>query len=378
MDTPCGTTMMRIAVNGKSLGIQEKGGAVRVALRILTELARQYPDLTLEVFLPISHTSVLTTLQLPDNVILHSQYSKFFQNSIMRTIWEQIALPFWLRCHPPFDILLHLTNTAPVLQFRSTPEVLLLHDVGFLNTEWFSKLFSSYVKWSLQRAIQRDVQLVTVSQSSAREIQAAFPTVQTPIQAIWNGVDPPPAQMESRSFSQDYILLVGSLNPRKNLLGAIAGYSRFQERNQSNLQLVIVGATKAIFAQTGDFLKTNAQSITMLGYVDESLKWSLLKNAKLLLLPSFMEGFGLPVAEALLVGTPAVVSDIPVFHELFGQSVEYVDPHSPQDIARGIETVIDRSVAQAETEQHYRPDINFLWQNAAQQYFNLFQAVRRR
>jgi glycosyltransferase involved in cell wall biosynthesis len=316
--------MMRIAVNGKSLGIQEKGGAVRVALRILTELARQYPDLTLEVFLPISTASALAALQLPDNVILHSQYSKFFRHSIVRTIWEQITLPFWLCCHPPFDVLLHLTNTAPVLQFRSTPEVLLVHDVGFLNTEWFSKLFSSYVKWSLQRAIQRNVQLVTVSQSSAQAIQAAFPTVQTPIQAIWNGVDPPPAQMESRSFFQDYILVIGSLNPRKNLLGAIAGYSLFQERNQSNLQLVIVGATKAIFAQTRDFLKTNAHSITVLGYVEESLKWSLLKNAKLLLLPSFMEGFGLPVAEALLVGTPAIVSDIPVFHELFGQSVKYV------------------------------------------------------
>jgi glycosyltransferase involved in cell wall biosynthesis len=370
--------MIRIAVNGKSLGIQEKGGAVRVALRILTELARQYPELTLEVFLPISTHSALAALQLPNNVVLHSQYSKFFRYSVVRTIWEQTILPFWLRCHPPFDILLHLTNTAPVLQLRSTPEVLLVHDAGFLNTEWFSKLFSTYVTWSLECAIQRGVHLVSVSQSAAQEIQAAFPTVQTSILSIQNGVDPPPAQIESQSSFQDYILVIGSLNPRKNLLGAIAGYSLFQERNQSNLQLVIVGATKAIFAQTGDFLKTNAQSITMLGYVDESLKWSLLKNAKLLLLPSFMEGFGLPVAEALLVGTSAVVSDIPIFHELFGQSVEYVDPYSPQDIARGIEIVIDRSLAQTETEQRYRPDINFLWQNAAQQYFNLFQAVRRR
>jgi glycosyltransferase involved in cell wall biosynthesis len=371
--------MLRIAVNGKSLGIQEKGGAVRVALRLLTELALQYPDLILEIFLPIATPKAVSSLQFPGNVIVHPQYCNLFRYGIVRTIWEQCIFPLWLRCHPPFDLLLHLTNTAPILQLGATPELLLIHDIGFLNTDWFSKGFSTYLKWSLDWAIRRGVHLVTVSQSSAHEIQSTFPKIQSPVQVIWNGVDPPPAQIPSRSLSQDYILFIGSQNPRKNLQGAIAGYSLLQaQSNADDLHLVIVGAKKTIFTDTPDGLPVNP-SISVLGYVAEPLKWSLLKNAKLLLLPSFMEGFGLPVAEALMMGVPAVVSDIPVFHELFGSSVEYVDPHSPKDIARGIQIVLQFPPSIA-SEDIRRSDIeqSFLWSNTAAQYFELFQTIGRR
>jgi glycosyltransferase involved in cell wall biosynthesis len=366
--------MLRLAVNGKSLGIQEKGGAVRVALRLLTELARQYPDLTLEIFLPISTPAAIASLTFPSNVIVHPQYCKLFRYGMVRTIWEQCIFPFLLRCHPPFDILIHLTNTAPALQLCTIPEVLLIHDVGFLNRDWFSRKFGLYVKWSLDCAIRRGVQLVTVSHSSADEIQAAFPTIKSPIQVIWNGVDPPPAQIDPPLLSHEYILFIGSQNPRKNLQGVITGYSRFREQHGTDLHLVIVGTQKSIFKFPNDLQADT--SITVLGYVEESLKWSLLKNAKLLLLPSFMEGFGLPVAEALLMGTPAVVSDIPVFHELFGPEVEYVDPYSPQDIVRGIAAIVHHRPLAADRNRHNRDAKQaFLWSTTARQYSDLFQAI---
>lgn len=369
--------MIRLAVNGKSLGIQEKGGAVRVALRLLTELALQYPELTLEIFLPISTPAAIASLQFPANIILRPQRCKLFRHGLVRTFWEQCIFPFWLRCHPPFDLLLHLTNTAPVLRLCAIPEVLLIHDVGFLNPKWFSKGFGAYVKWSLNCAIHRGAHLVTVSQSSANEIQAVFPTMQSPIQVIWNGVDPPPAQLAAQSLPQDYILFIGSQNPRKNLQGAIAGFSLFREQHHSDLHLVIVGAQKNIFTHAHKTVASNSH-ISILGYIEESQKWSLLKNARLLLLPSFMEGFGLPVAEALIMGIPAVVSDIPVFHELFGPSVEYVDPYSTQDIARGIAAIVHHQPLTAAGTRHndYFKQA-FLWSKTARQYFDLFQAVRR-
>jgi glycosyltransferase involved in cell wall biosynthesis len=369
--------MIRIAVNGKSLGIQEKGGAVRVALRLLTELARQYPDLTLEIFLPISNPATIASLALPTHVIVHRQCCQLFRYGIVRTLWEQCIFPLWLRCHPPFDLLIHLTNTAPALQLCAIPEILLLHDIGFLNTDWFSRGFGTYVKWSLDCAIRRGVHLVTVSQASAEQIYAAFPALASPIQVIWNGVDPPPAQIAPPPLSQDYILFIGSQNPRKNLQGVIAGYNLFRVQNGSDLHLVIVGAQKTIFSHLPN-IQQAAADITVLGYVEESLKWSLLKHAKLLLLPSFMEGFGLPIAEALMMGIPAVVSDIPVFHELFDPAVEYVNPHSPQDIARGIAAIVHRQpLAGVGTRHNNCVKPLFLWSHTAAQYFELFQVVRR-
>ena len=74
--------------------------------------------------------------------------------------------------------------------------------------------------------------------------------------------------------------------------------------------------------------------MNFLGYVDNRKKWSFIKEAELLLMPLFLEGFELPVLESLKTGIPVVASSILVFKELYGNFIEYVDPNSPMGIAR--------------------------------------------
>jgi glycosyltransferase involved in cell wall biosynthesis len=377
---------MRIAVNGKSLGVLEKGGAVRIAQRLLAELTQSYPDHRFEIFVPVGWGEMTDLPQFPKTVEVHMLTCMLFRYSLFRALWEQCLLPLWIYLQGSFDLLINLTNTAPVLIPLPIPQVLLVHDVGFLNSRWFSQVFGLYLRWALNRAIRQNIHLVTVSQSSAADIQAAFPAVRSrrgssrasPITVIKNGVDPPPPQIQSIDLDYDYILFIGSQNPRKNLAGAIASYILFQAQSKSDLHFVIIGAAKKIFTPDPTPFPSSGQ-IHIMDYVEESVKWSYLKGAKLLLLPSFMEGFGLPVAEALQMNIPAVVSDIPVFHELYGESVEYVNPHAPEDIARGILAVLHTSSGGQTGSNHYSSleNSSFPWKNTARQYLKLFQTICR-
>jgi glycosyltransferase involved in cell wall biosynthesis len=370
---------MRIAVNGKSLGVLEKGGAVRVAQRLLAELTQRYPEHCFEVFFPVAREGSSGDPQFPESVKVHGQTCLLFRYSLFRALWEQCLLPIWIYRHGSFDLLLNLTNTAPVLFPLRIPQVLLVHDVGFLNPRWFSKVFGRYLRWVLNRAIRQKIHLVTVSQSSATDIQSAFPPVCSSITVIYNGIDPPPTQVKPIDLGYDYILFIGSQNPRKNLAGAIAGYTLFQSKSSSALHFVIIGASKTIFTPEATFFPSHPQ-IHIMDYVEEAVKWSYLKGAKLLLLPSFMEGFGLPVAEALLMNIPVVVSDIPVFHELYEAFVKYVNPHTPEDIAHGISIALDSAAIKKMASSPYSFSTNHscLWQNTARQYVDLFQAICRK
>ncbi|MCI0562117.1 MAG: glycosyltransferase family 4 protein, partial [Nitrososphaera sp.] len=306
---------------------------------------------------------------LPANVTVHKTCSALYRNSLARSLWEQILLPVLIRKHSGYDILINLTNSAPVFLSPGIPQVLLLHDVSFRNTRWFSRSFSAYLTWVFHRAITRGIQLVTVSNTSAAQIAEMFPTG-SKVHVIPNDADHPGEVVKAREVGYRYGLFLGSLNPRKNLDGAISGFQNFIATTRDDLRLVVVGAEKQIFARAK---QAKFDNIVFRGYVDDLEKWELLRGADFLLFPSFLEGFGIPILEAMRVGTPVVASDIPVFRELFEDAVEYVDPHSPADIGRGIrelhgnvtkrEWMIMRGLEVAK---------KFSWTRAAQNYIQLF------
>jgi glycosyltransferase involved in cell wall biosynthesis len=318
---------VRVAVNGKPFASAERGGAIRVAWNLVTHLAQD--GLLLDLFVP-APPNVELSGPIPENVTIHYSRSPLYGSGVGRSLWEQTILPRAVRRSGPYAALLNLTNSAPVLLELGTPQLLLLHDVGFLNRDWFQGVFSAYLGWIARRAQRRLVRVVTVSRSSAAQIEAAFPGL-GPVRVIHNGSDLPLGPIHPANLGYRYVLFVGSMNPRKNLRGAIDGFSLFRSAVDEDVRLVIVGLTKPIFAQS-DAAGIVPDGVVVRGYVTEEEKWALLKGAEALLLPSFLEGFGLPVLEALQVGTPAVVSDLPVFRELYDGAVVYADPRSAGSI----------------------------------------------
>jgi glycosyltransferase involved in cell wall biosynthesis len=365
---------MLIAVNGKSLFIKHKGGAVRVALNVIEHIAAARPDIFFDLFVPIGCESSSAVTKLPDNVRVRITRSRLFANSVLKSMgWEQMILPFIVR-KGSYSLLFNPTNSAPVLMDPGIPQVLLLHDAGFRNRQWFSDFFSRYVDWVVRRAVKRDINIVTVSQTASEEIQKVYPDIKI-TGVIPNAVDNQYSAVEPKDTGYRYILFIGSLNPRKNLKGAVEGFRIFKSESIEDIRLVIIGSDKAIFVKNGANAN-RSDDVILLGYVDDKEKWAWIKGAEMLMFPSFLEGFGIPILEAMSVGTPVVASGIQPFYELFGDALYYVNPYQPQDIARGISEVLhNRDLRDTIAKRGCQRAAFFSWKRAANEYIQLFEKV---
>jgi glycosyltransferase involved in cell wall biosynthesis len=143
-------------------------------------------------------------------------------------------------------------------------------------------------------------------------------------------------------ISQQYLLFVGFPNHRKNLPGLIRAFALALRRLSETYDLVICGDIHTkIESEYAAILKTIAETgmkdrVKFIGYLENEELQSLMAGARAFVFPSFYEGFGLPVVEAMACGTPVLVSDIPVLREIAGEAAVYVDPHDDGDIASGI------------------------------------------
>lgn len=365
---------MRVAFNGKVLGHPEKGGAARMAAEIVRAIARQRPDLDLEVLVPTG-PGQRSVPELPDGVRVRRFESSLHTTGAGRSVWEQLALPRKIGSGA-FDVVMNLTNSAPVLLSRRVPQLVVVHDVGFLNRSWYAPSYSRYVETVIRAAARRGAVLVTISEASARDLRAAFPEARR-VEVVLIDADRPPEDVPELDLPQPFVLVLGSLNPRKNLAGAIAGFRRFAERSGDPYWLLVVGGGKKIFGALGGGVpNADRARIRFEGYVSDVERWAYYRAARALLIPSHLEGFGLPILEALRVGTPVVASDLPVIRELYGDSVVRVDPGSPADIAAGLARACEDEADRGERIRlGLEVSDRYSWERAARRYVELLAEV---
>jgi glycosyltransferase involved in cell wall biosynthesis len=368
---------VRVAVNGKTFSLPEKGGVARVATEIVRAIARERPDITLDVLVPRPPVGA-TLPDMPDSVRYRTMTSRAYASGYGRSAWEQLVLPRFVRAGG-YDVLLNLSNSAPVWRSPHVPQLLLVHDAGFLNRQWYSAAYSQYVEAVLRRAARRGVLLVTVSEASARDLGRAFPEAK-PIEVVHNDADQPPEDVPNLDLHEPFILLLGSLNPRKNIEGAIAGFRLFAEMSELPYRLVIVGGAKTIFRGVPvtrfESLRQKDDRILITGYVSDAERWEYYRAACALLIPSHLEGFGLPILEALRVGTPVVASDLPVIRELYDDAVERVDPDSPEDIAAGLTRICVEGTLRNERICRGRVVAGgYSWERSAKRYVELLEQI---
>ena len=143
--------------------------------------------------------------------------------------------------------------------------------------------------------------------------------------------------------AEPYILFLGSLRPSKNIEGLIRAFAKLSlSELPVGTQLVIAGKKawlyEQIFQLTRD-LKLEGK-IVFTGFVEEREKSVLMSQAAAFVMPSFYEGFGIPVLEAMACGTPVVISQVASLPEVAGDAGVYVDPASPDSIAGGIKIAL--------------------------------------
>jgi len=308
---------MDIIINARFL-TQKLTGVQRFAI----EIARQ-----LKVLIPT------VRFVAPSNIIHHNLAKEFDVLVIGKrsgVVWEQVDLPIFLKKNgDPF--LVNLCNVAPLF-YRN--QAITLHDVAFLvNPDWFSSSFVKFYKFLIPRIAKKARIVFTVSDFSKSEIVKYIGIDPRKIKVIYNGISDLSTPKYTGEAYGNYILTVGSIEKRKNILALIEA---FKAMPNEDIKLVIVGDVNPIFNNKGnEMMKTNG-NVVFTGRVDDAHLAGLYTNAQMFIYPSLYEGFGIPPLEAMAYGCPTIVSDIDSLREVCAEASLYVNPQSSKSISEGI------------------------------------------
>lgn len=239
-------------------------------------------------------------------------------------LWEQIELPLWLRKNEN-PILLNLCNTGPIMYKN---KIVTIHDLAFIvNPKWFKKKFVLWYKFLIPKLLKSSFLILTVSKTIKNQIVDFYNLNSKHIEVIYNASSFTKIAytLEENNVKENIVLAVSSHNPRKNLKTLVAAFIK----SKIDYHLIIVGGKGNAFAETD--LEQN-KDITFLSSISDKELINLYKNSKIFVYPSFYEGFGIPPLEAQGFGCTVLVSDIPIFNEVYSDSVVYFNPYSENDL----------------------------------------------
>ncbi len=295
-----------------------------------------------------------------------------------------LTLSAELRRHP-VDVL-HVQFTAP--PFPPCPVVASIHDLSFEHLpETFKRRSRMQLRFTVRRTARKAAQVLTVSEHSRRDIIETYgidpeKVSVTPLAAPAHFgplVDEAEIGRVRRNYGikGDYILSVGSIQPRKNLVRLISAYSLLREKRSQDKLPVLVLAGKRGWLYDETFLaadKLGLGSIVFTGYVPEPDLLALYSGALCFVYPSYFEGFGLPVLEAMKCGAPVIAGDRTSLPEVLGDAGLPVDPFDEQALSAAIARLIDDVEMRAELRaKGFKRAEDFSWRQTARHTLEAYQ-----
>jgi glycosyltransferase involved in cell wall biosynthesis len=316
---------VRVGIDGRSLAGPQDRGVTHVARSLVAALAAGFPDDHLDVLVPGRDPWAAPAALDRANVriVRHALPS--------RVLFGAAALarrPRLDRLLGDVDVL-WVPAPAPMAASRGVPLVLSVHDLSWVQRP---QDFTAYERlWHglgrLRRLAERASALVAVSRATAAELERHWGIPPARITVVPNGVDLPPLEpgLAPPGLPDRYLLFVGALEPRKAPELLVEAYRRAAAQGLE-AELVLAG--------TGRLApRLDAPGVRLLGEVPRAALPALYAGALALVMPSWLEGFGLPPAEALRAGTPAIVSDLPAFAETLGEGALRVAPGDADALA---------------------------------------------
>lgn len=247
---------------------------------------------------------------------------------LLRALWRRVDLPPVSWSAGSLD-LFHATNFVLPPPGRATG-VVTVHDLSFLRTRAAVDAASLAYRELVPRSIERAAVVLTPSQAVADEVVAEYRVDPTRVTATplgvstgWAAAVPPDAAwLEQRGLPADYLVAVGTLEPRKNLQTLVDAYARVLGADPAAPDLVLVGPPG--WGPALDVDRLPAGRVHRTGFLTDGELQRVVAGSRGLAFPSLYEGFGLPPLEALACGRPVVVNDLPVMHEVLGAHATYV------------------------------------------------------
>ena len=304
-------------------------------------------------------------------------------NRFKRFVYEQSILPRLLREYN-VDVLHSLGYVSPLL--AHCPTIVTIHDLNFrVSGNGMSLIRRMSLELFVRQSAMRARTILTVSEFSRAQILETFKVQAQKVVVTYLGPRPLPGANPSHRRDSEalryvqskvpYILAFSSRSRNKNLGQLIRAFALLGERLTHPHQLVLVGHPPSEGGILSVIKSLSLQEkVIWTGYLDDNSLHSLLKGAQMLVFPSFYEGFGLPVLEAMQSGVPVVCSNRASLPEIAGEAALYFDPSSVEDMAEKIARVASSMILQDELRQRgYENVKRFSWVDTAQKTLALYR-----
>jgi len=304
-------------------------------------------------------------------------------------LWTQtkFALNIW-RDKP--DVLWMPMHNIPLARRKNLKTVATIHDLAFKNfPETFPQKDLSQLNLLTDWAVKKSDKIIAVSESTKRDILKFYPEIkEEKIKVIYHGFD---SELFENSYPQElknsvlekynlkeknYLLYVGAIQPRKNLIVLIKAFEIFKKKNPSDLKLVLAGGKawqweETIEAAEKSFYKDD---IILTGSVPFAELPILYNCAGIFIFPSLYEGFGIPILEVMASGAPVIVADNSSLSEVSGEAAQYFDADKPEELAEKISQVWnDKSLQEEMIAKGKKQLQKFSWEKCARETLEFFK-----
>lgn len=343
---------MRIGIDIRNIGKQRTGDEV-----VFFNLVKNLADIDNEnEYLLFTDITDATALQYI-GVIFGIENKKNFQivslESPNKFIWNLWTLPQYLKKNP-VDAY-HTQYITPFFVPREIKIITHVHDVSFLAyPELIKKTDLFFLKLLIPISLKRADKIIAVSEFTKNEIVKYYKTDPQKIEVVYNAVGEDFLQSDysgnelfeirkKYNLPEEFILYIGTLQPRKSIPMLIRAFARMKEENPE-IKLVLAGNRNAHNFDSNidkeiERLKISG-NIIFPGFVDEKDKSALFQLAKAFIFPSLYEGFGIPILEAMSQKIPVLASDISVHREIAGNGALYFNPESIDEMQEKLYNIL--------------------------------------
>lgn len=375
---------MRIGIEAFRIFRKHKHGMDIVALELIRQL--QSNDKTNEYF-------IFCFDDTDDHILFDTNNFTIVKIKPLPTpIAEQILLPL-LSLYYKLDVLHSTGNTAPLLSFCK--QIITLHDIIYLerNTNlkggsFYQRTGNIYRKLIVPGVLNRASKIITVSNSEKEIIITNSPSSSDKIDVIPNAYSahfykkPEGTSLNNiiryKLPEQPFIFLFGNTDPKKNTLNTLKALGLLNQQNKLNRKIVISDLSKRKIKSMLKSIKMEElwSEIIITDYISNTDLPDIYNNAGLFLYTSLRESFGIPILEAMACGTVVVASNTAAIKETAGSAAHFVDPQSPENMAKGIFEALNNEELRAKLiYRGFQQCRKFSWQKSSLMMIDSYQSV---
>ena len=372
---------MRVGLDGYPLA-EPRTGVGHYTLELARALALIAPSDRFELVSPAPFSS--SALEEINQANLSNLRAVHLKTSRIRGHWWAVGLPLYVT-KARFD-LFHGTNFE--VPFWNRRSVVTIHDLSaLLHREKHRDSLARRARLRLPIVAKLARKIITPTESVKREVCEHLRVNADKVIAIPSAArqsfQPVPSEqtVETRkrlAIEDDFLLFVGTLEPRKNLLTLLKAFDQIVRQTSLRPQLVITGGEGWLMDETFSFIKHSGigDRLRLTGYLGDAELRALYSSCRIFVYPSLYEGFGLPPLEAMACGAPVIAGRVAALQEVLGSAARLVDPLNVEALAGSMVELIENDEARRRLASNGpKHAAKFSWAETARRTLNVYRGA---